>query len=316
MLPAELRGALRDNYADYFATYGARLEGQPATGAASKEVKGQIHVMDAFGYEWNSFADYQMDNFDEWVGPITPDFFDGKLGLDAGCGAGRHSMQAHSYGAEMVGMDLSYAVDASYGKARVTPGINIVQGDIFHPPFKPGTFEFIYSIGVIHHTPDPPRAYQSIVKVLAPGGTMIVMVYAATRPALLKLLAALRAVTTRLPLPVMKAMAWLAAAVDVVFPITAYRVLSNIGFPKKLLNRIAPEHVQIYAKVNFETCFTDWVDRFSYPYVHYYSVADVTAWEKEAGLEDIAVVQLGTYGVNGVGVAPLAAGISGASAAS
>jgi SAM-dependent methyltransferase len=303
MLPSDLRVALNTAYPEFFVTYGDRLQGAKA-GTVTKAVKGQLHVMEAFGYEWNSFVDYEMDNFDEWVGPVTPDFFKGKLGLDAGCGAGRHSMQAHSYGAQMVAMDLSPAVDATYGKARVTPGINVVQGDIFHPPFKPGTFEFVYSIGVIHHTPDPPRAFQSIVKVLRPGGTMIVMVYASTRPGLLKLLAVLRSVTTRLPLPAMKAMSWLAAAVDVVGPITAYRVLSNIGFPKKLLNRIAPEHVQIYAKVNFQTCFTDWVDRFSYPYVHYYNVAEVTEWCETAGLEKIEVTQLGTYGVNGVGVMP------------
>jgi len=91
----------------------------------------------------------------------------------------------------------------------------------------------------------------------------------------------------------------------VVGPITAYRVLSNVGFPRALLDRIAPEHVRIYAKVNFQTCFTDWVDRFSYPYVHYYDVAEVTEWYQTAGLEQIEVTQLGTYGVNGVGVAAL-----------
>ena len=132
-------------------------------------------------------------------------------------------------------------------------------------------------------------------------GKMIVMVYASGRPLALSVLGSIRKVTTRLPLPLTKALSWLAAAIDVVFPITIYRVLSNVGFPKKTLDRVTPEHVRIYAKHDFQTNYTDWLDRFSYPYVHYYDTGEVREWYERAGLEAIQVTNLGTYGVNGVG---------------
>lgn len=307
VLPRDLRTALADHYPAYYRDHAAKLpcaaSPGPASAAEGFETAGQLHVMEAFGFEWNEFDEYAHENFDEWV-DVDPSFFDGKFGLDAGCGAGRHSVKARGYGARMVAMDLSPAVDAAYAKARMIPGIDVVQGDIFNPPFARGIFEFIYSIGVIHHTPDPPRAFQCLVPFLAPGGTIITMVYASGRLKAIGLLGAIRKVSTRLPLPLTKALSWLAAAIDTVFPITIYRVLSTCGVPKRVLDRATPEHVRIYAKVNFDICYTDWLDRLSYPYVHYYDVEQVTEWYERGGLEGVKVKNLGTYGINGVGSAP------------
>lgn len=304
VLPSDLRAALPDHYPDFFAANTARLEATAASGDGF-ETEGMLHVMRAFGYEWNEFDDYAHENFEEWV-DVDTSFFDGKFGLDAGCGAGRHSVKAHGYGARMIAMDLSPAVDAAQAKARMIDGIDVVQGDIFNPPFVEGTFEFIYSIGVIHHTPDPPKAFRSLVPYLRKGGTIITLVYASGRPKALGLLASIRKVSTRLPLPMAKALSWLAAAIDTILVITPYRVLLACRVPKSLVDRIFPEHVRIYAATNFEITYTDWLDRLSYPYVHYYDVEDVTGWYQGAGLEHVDVKFLGTYGVNGVGSLPLA----------
>jgi SAM-dependent methyltransferase len=260
--------------------------------------------MEAFGFEWNEFSDYTHDNFLDWVTPLQPEFFSGKFGLDGGCGAGRHAMKAHEYGADLVAMDLSPAVDATYAKARTTTGVYVVQGDIFNPPLQPATFEFIYSIGVIHHTPDPPRAFQSIAKLLQPGGTIACLVYASGRPVALGVLSAIRKVTTRVPLPVAKGLSWLAAAIDTVFPITAYRVARKLGAKPAMLEKSFPEHVRIYADQSFATNYTDWLDRLSYPYVHYYNRDEMQEWLDRAGLEDTIVSYVGVHGVTGVGTCP------------
>ena len=44
-------------------------------------------------------------------------------------------------------------------------------------PFDDNTFDLVYSWGVIHHTPDTPKAMDEIVRVLKPGGTAKVMIY-------------------------------------------------------------------------------------------------------------------------------------------
>lgn len=301
LLPRHLRAALADSYPGFFTEHAARLNGWHAPRSRTAEVRGQLHVMEAFGFEWNEFADYENQNFDEWVAPLTPDFFRGKLGVDAGCGAGRHALRAHSYGAEIVAMDLSPAVDAAYRKARAVPRMHVLQGDIFNPPLRRDTFEFVYSLGVLHHTPDPPRAFKSLVPLLRPGGTIAAMLYGSGRPVALGVLGLVRAVTTRLPLPATKLLSWLAGVIDTVGPIGAYRLLRALGVPRPALDRLTPEHVRLYADLSFSTCYTDWLDRLSYPYVHYYTRDTVWDWFISAGLERVTVTALGMHGWTGVG---------------
>jgi SAM-dependent methyltransferase/uncharacterized protein YbaR (Trm112 family) len=299
LLLRPLRDALRNDYPGFFQRYADRLpgasEGEPAP-SRPPNLDGQIRTMESFGFEWNTFEDYANDNFDAWVAPLRPEFFRGKIGVDAGCGGGRHAMKARSYGAEVVAMDLSPAVDAAYRKASATDGVHVIQGDIFNPPLAPAAFDFVYSLGVLHHTPDPPRAFRSLVPLLRPGGTIAVMVYARGRRVILSALALVRAVSTRLPLPVTRSVAWSLAALDTCGPIAGYRVLRRLGVPRALLDRLAPEHVRLYAGQTFQTCQTDWLDRLSYPYVHYYTGEDLARWFAGAGLASRTIRPLGGHG--------------------
>src|SRR5208337_3717658 len=69
------------------------------------------------------------------------------------CGMGRFADVATRWGAHVVGIDLSLAAEVA---ARNLAGrkATILQADVFHLPFVPESFDFIYSIGVLHHTPD------------------------------------------------------------------------------------------------------------------------------------------------------------------
>ena len=88
MLPRDLRQTLPNDYPEFYRHNADRLPGVGGPISVDKDahIKGQEHVMDAFGFEWNEFSEYSHDNFDQWVEPLTPDFFKGKFGLDAGCG--------------------------------------------------------------------------------------------------------------------------------------------------------------------------------------------------------------------------------------
>lgn len=304
LLPRPLREVLPDEYPAFFHQYAGRLfsnarENRPT--GQDGETKGQIRIMESFGYEWNEFEDYDNNNFDTWLAPLKPEFFLGKVGLDAGCGGGRHAFRANSYGAEVVAMDLSPAVDAAYKKARITSGVHVVQGDIFNPPLARGSFEFIYSLGVLHHTPDPPEAFRKLVPLLSPRATIAVMLYASGRPLTLSALGLIRAVTTRLPLPATKFLSLLATIVDTAGPIACYRFLRSLGMSERVLGHLAPEHVRLYAKETFKTGYTDWLDRLSYPYVHYYARNDLIEWFARAGLQQAIIRPLGRHGWVGIG---------------
>ncbi|MCS6790246.1 MAG: methyltransferase domain-containing protein [Bacteroidia bacterium] len=135
-----------------------------------------------FGKQWHIFKeahhDFYESQFLSFIQPVRPEHFRDKVVLDAGCGKGRHILLAARWGAKaVIGVDLSEAVEVSFAHTRHLPHVHIVQGDIFHLPLQPNKIDYAYSVGVIHHTPDPAQAFRSIAKVVNPGGTLSVWVY-------------------------------------------------------------------------------------------------------------------------------------------
>jgi SAM-dependent methyltransferase len=143
----------------------------------------------SFGFQWQRFRTTQLDSHTGVPVSRTrffaesnwrPEALKGALVLDAGCGAGRFAEVALDAGATLVALDYSQAVDACWSNFRFHPRLHLVQGDIYRLPFAPGTFEFVYSFGVLQHTPDVERAFQSLVPQLKPGGRIAVDLYPAT----------------------------------------------------------------------------------------------------------------------------------------
>lgn len=111
--------------------------------------------------------------------PLT--FFKGKKVLDGGCGTGEESIVMASLGAEeVVGIDLS---DASLKRANEKKQYCSIDNVHFHKQsvldiqYPDNTFDVVLSAGVIHHTPDPYGAFQELVRVLKPGGVLMLFVY-------------------------------------------------------------------------------------------------------------------------------------------
>jgi SAM-dependent methyltransferase len=102
---------------------------------------------------------------------------EGKLILDAGVGAGRYAEIASRWGGDVVGVDLSYAVEVSHRNLANRPNVWIAQADIGALPFKPESFDAIFSIGVLHHTPDTREYFMKLVPLLKEGGEIAIWVY-------------------------------------------------------------------------------------------------------------------------------------------
>ena len=140
----------------------------------------------SFSFEWTVHDQTQLDfvrgdrsseeQFIKKTG-FRPAELSGKLVLDAGVGAGRYADIASRWGANVVGVDLSYAVETSNRNFADRPNVFIAQADIGRLPFAPASFDFIFSIGVLHHTPDTMRYFKSLVPLLKPGGSIAIWVY-------------------------------------------------------------------------------------------------------------------------------------------
>ena len=143
----------------------------------------QERTREAFGWQWQKFnqlhADWATyeDQFLDWVAPLQPDFFRGKIVLDAGCGMGRFTAGAARLGAHrVIGIDLSASVEAAHRFTSHPPNAGIVQADLYQLPFK-SPLDLVFSIGVIHHLPDPPAGLNAIGKHVQPEGLLFAWVY-------------------------------------------------------------------------------------------------------------------------------------------
>ena len=78
---------------------------------------------------------------------------------------------------EIFGVDLSEAVDAAYLNTRKYSNIHILQADLMRLPFKRKAFDFIFGEGVLHHTPDTKKAFQTLLNFLSPEGEIAIYIY-------------------------------------------------------------------------------------------------------------------------------------------
>jgi len=133
-----------------------------------------------FGAQWLAFDHVEKHHekqFLDWIAPITPDFVRGKVVLEGGCGKGRHTRLIGQWGArEIIGVDLSEAVEAAYRNTKDMPNVHIIQADIYRLPLKQ-SFDYAFSVGVLHHLPDPRAGFGALVRHIKPGGAISTWVY-------------------------------------------------------------------------------------------------------------------------------------------
>jgi SAM-dependent methyltransferase len=255
-------------------------------------------TQESFGYQWTQFADMTPEfeeNFRNYMQPLTPAFFAGKLGLDAGCGFGRHIHYAAKYGAEMIGLDYSAAIESARRNTSGQPNVHLVQADIYNLPFRPATFDFAYSLGVLHHLPDPFGAYVQLKDAVKPGGLCHVWLYSKTRRWTNAALELVRKVSPRIPYPLLKAASWGAAAVDYGLFIYPYKVLRRTRLAP-VVEPLALARVKVYAAYPFQVTYADWFDRLSPPIRFYYDEQDLRQWVREAAVEELSITPTGKYG--------------------
>jgi SAM-dependent methyltransferase len=156
--------------------------GVPCFAALDKIEQDKADTAANFGWQWTHFT--QADpkyakQFLGWLQPVEKDFFTGKIVLEGGCGKGRHTTLAAEWGAtEVVGIDLSAAVETAFQVTKDLPNAHVLQADIFKLPLKKA-FDYAFSVGVLHHTPDPKKAFVSLASKVKRNGHISAWIYGA-----------------------------------------------------------------------------------------------------------------------------------------
>ena len=148
-----------------------------ASPAGSAHVKGGLDgSQDAFDLARQVRSQHELT----WIAELIPfESFRGRDVLEVGCGAGFDAYEFVRHGARYVGIDIVPAnIDLAH-RHLAHHGLSpkLLVGDAEHVPFEDESFDFVYSNGVLHHTPDLPRAISEARRVLRPGGRLCVSLY-------------------------------------------------------------------------------------------------------------------------------------------
>jgi len=285
---------------DFAARYRSRLPATlPQHEPAEPHAEAIRSTRESFGYQWTVFSEMVVDfreNFLQYISPVDERFFPGKLGLDLGCGFGRHIYNAAKFGAEMVGVDISEAIESTRANVEGLPNVHLVQADVYHLPFRPGVFDFAYSIGVLHHLPEPETAFQRVVSLVRPGGSVFIWVYSNRRRFLNFALESVRAVTTRSPKPAQQLLSFVGAAIDWSLFIVPYRAAARMPAIGTFARRIGPPRLKVYAEYPFQVVYADWFDRLAAPIRYYYDDRAMRGWLERAHLGRTAISPTGLFG--------------------
>ncbi len=100
--------------------------------------------------------------------------------LDAGCGTGQLPIFLSLAERRTVGVDFSLP-SLQAGKRFITrsrlENVDLIQMDLFALGFKEASFDYVISLGVLHHTADPYAAFRGLCRLVKPGGHLLIGLY-------------------------------------------------------------------------------------------------------------------------------------------
>ena len=229
---------------------------------------GTKKVQDSFGYEWSRYhrviPDYDR-NYVHQTG-IDDTFYVGKVVLDAGCGYGRHvSYISQLPDTTVVGVDLSEAIFIAYEKLGSRDNVVLAQGDLYRLPVRRAHFDFVYSWGVLHHTPSVEQGFRAIVPVVGPEGQISFGAYRNWSTVGTAFQRGIRYITSRLPKGLLYAICYGAVPVNWLYN----AVLRHVPGLR--------EAVRVFIKParDWRICHTDTFDWWHPHYNHYHTLQEL-----------------------------------------
>jgi uncharacterized protein YbaR (Trm112 family)/ubiquinone/menaquinone biosynthesis C-methylase UbiE len=197
-----------------------------------------------------------------------------KAVLEVGIGIGALAdYMAREEECELVGVDLSYAVDPAYKHFGRNPFLHVVQASVFRLPYRESTFDLVYSHGVLHHTFSTKAAFERISRLPKIGGRLYVWVYShkaqelsLERRALMRSERLVRPIIWRLPTKLQT------VALMPIVPL--YLVRQNL-----FRDRRKPGFIRYGVREAIHAAR----DRFTPRYAHRHSDDEVSGWFREAG---------------------------------
>ncbi|MFL6229014.1 MAG: methyltransferase domain-containing protein [Pyrinomonadaceae bacterium] len=249
-----------------------------------------------FGWQWRHFTqgdERYGEQFLGWITPVAPEFFRDKLVLEGGCGKGRHTRLAARWGArEVVGVDLSDAVETAYAATRDLANAHIIQADIYHLPLKHRSFDYAFSVGVLHHLPRPRAGFVALSRHVKDGGHLSAWVYGAENNEwITRFVSPVREhLTSRMSRDALLHLSKLPAAALYAATKLVYAPLNRRPSTQALARRLFyNDYLNHLAQFGWREQHTIVFDHLVAPTAFYVARAEFEDWWREIGADDVRV---------------------------
>ncbi|MER3431210.1 MAG: hypothetical protein C4325_01350 [Blastocatellia bacterium] len=268
--------------------------GIPRFADLSRIEQEKAETAENFGWQWTHFTQEDpryTDQFLGWLRPAKPEFFAGKTILEGGCGKGRHTKLAAQWGAkDVIGIDLGAGVESAFSLTRHLPNVHIVQCDIFKLPLK-RVFDYAFSVGVLHHTPNPQKAFVSLAGKVKPSGYISAWVYGKENNGwIIKVINPLREnFTSRISPATLYQISKLPTAVLFLLTKLVYRPLNRI-FPRAAKLLFYNDYLNYIAGFGWREQHNIVFDHLVAPTAFYISREEFASWWSEIGATDVEIL--------------------------
>ncbi len=233
--------------------------------------------LESFGDQWTKFEVAHEEEDRKTFAAKTGVLLEKLRGLrilDAGCGGGRYAKICGESGATVIGADHTRAVDKARQLCSHLPNTHFLQADLKRLPLEKASFDFVFSIGVMHHDSDTKTVFEEVSKLVKPGGRYSVWLYRRNQWWQELMNTGLRSVSTKLPTQVLMPFCHLGA------------ILGGIPIVNRTLNKI----VNFSAHPNYENRVCDTHDWWAPKFQHHHTQQELIQWFRDAGFESIQIL--------------------------
>jgi SAM-dependent methyltransferase len=245
-------------------------------------------TLTSFGYEHTVFVERRGEAEAYWhylFSAVPMEESRDSVGLDAGCGSGRFARFLAPRLRALVALDGSAAAETAARNLAEFPNAVVVRSDLRTAPFAAGSFDFISCIGVIHSLDPPQEAFRSLVRLLAPGGRILIFVYSRPDPGTVRSFVVgtsrtLRRMTVHVPHRLLRGLS----------AVIASSLYAGIVLPGKLgerfrVRRLSALPLGFYRRLPLRSLWLSTFDVLSAPLERRYTWPEIRPWFDDAGLE-------------------------------
>lgn len=249
----------------------------------------------SFGEEWGKFSDFTKKE----IAKIGDEYFDivderilnnNTTVLDMGCGSGRWSKYLAPKVKFIEAIDPSDAIITATHLLKENTNIRTSQASSDNIPFNNESFDFVFSLGVLHHIPDTKKALFDLTKKVKIGGHVLIYLYynldnrGIFYKVIFNLSSIIRFFISKLPKSVKHFICDI-IAFTIYVPFIQLSVLLKSIFPKSKMYQKIP--LSYYLGKSINVIRNDALDRFGTPLEQRFSKKEINKMMQEANLSEI-----------------------------